>query len=1247
MEVRIPTNAIDVPYENLLGCPGSEAEHVKSSDLGRVHASTLTAKLDQSREPTNRPAANPPSTGPRSKSAASAARAKTAFASDFEVQDAKTTKKSMRGGIRIPMPGRGSYKPPAPRVAVNTLDASRDQSSTVVPSASKDVHPAKRIKPNHYTTSTFTVHDEIMDVDPIPAPSRTSLFGSQDGASSSGPSVALQEYMRSEGGDSRRSNRRHRLPKVPRLHSISPGRDEITEVGDELAAPAHPSTNFPAITLSSREIRNDPADELIKGASLQPKRSHQTLNKGKRRLNHPPNDDVDELSQDSQYEVPKMTAKTVEFSRKRISYAISPRGNITPTSWVQTSGPVESEPGIPVEAAICLPKYRYLTKSGGDSSDESDVFPICHLRPLKGSKGELRAFDDGGSQASQQYNWLKITPKVQGLLHHPESNIIKIEQSSDNNHATGPAMVLRFANPADAASLVRWVQRHLKLSSTRIHQESSNKLESIFEKAEMDVIKARHQNLAKVFSHEATNGKRAGPTGLQRIRTNNPESPEELPFSPARLEPSQVDGPTQSPLLITAPQSSRRLLKDQMNVSEQTSKSSHTETAAPAVSQRSRRSGQIAEDTSPTRSASPPRWSDLEENNQVLENWKMPLVLHRATVDKDDIKRLDEGQFLNDNLIEFSLRHMFMGYSLQHSDLSKRVYLHNSFFYEKLKSTRGKINYDGVKGWTARVNLLAHDYIIVPVNENYHWWVAIICNPGMLDPDAQRRRKTDTAESSKGKEEDLADKVTSDVVTSDLTTDQTGKQALQSPQELAIAELSQLSIDSPREPVNSKPNDVLGNGTKGVVDLATDDKTIVGDVSPSVSKTVKQKRKSSGPPPRKYNPEDPRIITLDSFGNSHSPAVSALRSYLVEEFRDKRNKIINELPAQLGMTAVNIPEQNNFCDCGVYLLGYIQEFLQDPDKFIHTLLRKETPEWTIDPSSLRSEWRQIILNEHRKYQSKQIEVKRKKKQEKTISASQPQTERSALARSGSHDNTSRDSPVIHGVSVANSTSAGPSIADSRAATPEGYKLVDPEGVDAGAVMMHPISWPQVQELSDDELPTPPRKKNKPPQKDTSRFPRVREQGSPLGQDSAQADGTTDEVVLLSEESRKSPKRIIIDDEPKFLEKLPSSSPPPPTASRVKEVSPKGFYGPRAAADTHHQTPVRAPRPTTTRATTPDRRAQNLAVVINKLSPGRHATAKPKESREKHSRYFADASKNSAAVDRAELVWDQQAMIDLT
>ncbi|UKZ57683.1 hypothetical protein TrVGV298_011543 [Trichoderma virens] len=138
------------------------------------------------------------------------------------------------------------------------------------------------------------------------------------------------------------------------------------------------------------------------------------------------------------------------------------------------------------------------------------------------------------------------------------------------------------------------------------------------------------------------------------------------------------------------------------------------------------------------RMPSPIGWTQL--NPEWHESWQAPLVFpptgkNRATVDKIDIPRLDENEFLNDNLINFYIRYLEHTLEKERPELLRKVYFFSTFFFEKLRSTKGKINYDGVKAWTAKVDLLSYDYIFVPVNEHAHWYLAIICNiPNAIQP---------------------------------------------------------------------------------------------------------------------------------------------------------------------------------------------------------------------------------------------------------------------------------------------------------------------------------------------------------------------------------------------------------------------------------------------------------------------------------------------------------------------------------
>jgi sentrin-specific protease 7 len=387
------------------------------------------------------------------------------------------------------------------------------------------------------------------------------------------------------------------------------------------------------------------------------------------------------------------------------------------------------------------------------------------------------------------------------------------------------------------------------------------------------------------------------------------------------------------------------------------------------------------------RSASPERWTELHPD--WAHNWESSIIYpnegkHKATVDKQDIERLDEGKFLNDNLIMFYLLKLERDLAQRDPAMSKRVYFHNTFFYEALttpvKGKRG-INYEAVKRWTSRVNLLSYDYIIVPVNENSHWYLAIIYNaPKLVNPDPQVNEIPQSQETN------------TDARQSQSNTGSTKKVPPASPQNPSRISPSETSVgehmrnmsleEEEKERLDPSPMNALTVQTapkqrNNLVDLSRSDPqpirdriaheeamTAATETSKQVAPTKRGKRKSLTPAPRKFSPKEPKIITLDSLGMAHSATCTNLRDYLIAEGKSKLDVEISA-PRALGMTAVNIPQQKNCCDCGLFLLSYVKEFLGDPDEFTASLLEKLDMDvehrFTTAPD-LRNDIRELLFN---------------------------------------------------------------------------------------------------------------------------------------------------------------------------------------------------------------------------------------------------------------------------------------------
>src|SRR4051812_24303210 len=84
----------------------------------------------------------------------------------------------------------------------------------------------------------------------------------------------------------------------------------------------------------------------------------------------------------------------------------------------------------------------------------------------------------------------------------------------------------------------------------------------------------------------------------------------------------------------------------------------------------------------------------------------------------------------------------------------------------------------------------------------------------------------------------------------------------------------------------------------------------------------------------------PALILLDSLSGSHPTEIKNLKQYVVHEGREKRSLEFDHSELR-GMAARGLPQQTNFCDCGVYLIGYMEAFHRDPAEFVRKIMSRE------------------------------------------------------------------------------------------------------------------------------------------------------------------------------------------------------------------------------------------------------------------------------------------------------------------
>jgi sentrin-specific protease 7 len=377
--------------------------------------------------------------------------------------------------------------------------------------------------------------------------------------------------------------------------------------------------------------------------------------------------------------------------------------------------------------------------------------------------------------------------------------------------------------------------------------------------------------------------------------------------------------------------------------------------------------------------------------------WKRPLTYgngrRKATVSHHELFRLDEEEQLNDSLVDFFMIDFF-----DKSGVSpEKVFFFNTFFYTQLTKNTGRasMNYQAVEKWTSKIDIFDYDYIVVPICEMNHWYLAIICNVANIgrkpvEVDFDHIIPLGVAEVVEGNAKQR---------------DQPGhiiKGAPDSPQPVKAADVfeplkegngesgDEVNLFEEQEHEHEQSNlDLIDRDDTGMENTTRQDNTHAtsapqspknGSVYANVAfpdlgatQTVYSNLKSSfekkkvkrKPALPKRDPKLPVIMVLDSLGHTRSPTVRALKDWLAAEGKVKRGMEAVITEKGLYPKAPLIPTQNNFSDCGVYLLGYAQQFFANPDLFRDKLLSGEMSteeDWPLlNPVDMRNNLREILF----------------------------------------------------------------------------------------------------------------------------------------------------------------------------------------------------------------------------------------------------------------------------------------------
>ncbi|XP_061578955.1 sentrin-specific protease 7 [Cololabis saira] len=321
------------------------------------------------------------------------------------------------------------------------------------------------------------------------------------------------------------------------------------------------------------------------------------------------------------------------------------------------------------------------------------------------------------------------------------------------------------------------------------------------------------------------------------------------------------------------------------------------------------------------------RWIKYKHQGQArrLIQFPPPPMKGGITVTMEDLQCLDGGQYLNDVIIDFYLKYLLQNTS---ASVVERCHIFSSFFYKQLTrrdnaseggnadSCQRQRRHQRVKTWTRHVNIFKKDFLFVPVNQEAHWYLVVICFPGLDEPKLEGPSETGGCCRD---DDDAGTSGTSQTPTrSDSTSSETENTKEDATKDFPLSSVSCTERTCTRNTVCKRPC----------------------------------------------------ILIMDSLKLSlHERVFKLLREYLQSEWEARQGSSRDFDPDQMKGSHCKVPLQDNSSDCGLYLLQYVECFLKDP--VAHFDLPLQLQHWfpRQQVRRKREEIRDLILNLYRRQNS--------------------------------------------------------------------------------------------------------------------------------------------------------------------------------------------------------------------------------------------------------------------------------------
>nr|XP_057928146.1 sentrin-specific protease 6 [Doryrhamphus excisus] len=342
-------------------------------------------------------------------------------------------------------------------------------------------------------------------------------------------------------------------------------------------------------------------------------------------------------------------------------------------------------------------------------------------------------------------------------------------------------------------------------------------------------------------------------------------------------------------------------------------------------------------------------------------------------VTNEDLHCLNDGEFLNDVIIDFYLKYLVLE-KLKKED-AQRIHVFSSFFYKRLnqRDRRNlpetsslpihKRRHNRVKTWTRHVDLFQKDFVFVPINESAHWYLAVICFPGINVP----VREPDSAPVEDFPVEDVPDHcrpLSPDTDLLDRHSEDPRSDVLVPSDERTASENSGATSRGPEPKYLSALHRIRVCYTNNDDTFTfSDDQSSSQDECSDDGAPADEALAAYASPLKVNLCKQPCILIMDSLrGPTRSTVVRTLREYLEVEWEVRKGSHRTFGKDVMKGSSPRVPQQDNFSDCGVYILQYVESFFENPITSFH--LPMNLAEWFPQQrmKTKREEIRSLILH---------------------------------------------------------------------------------------------------------------------------------------------------------------------------------------------------------------------------------------------------------------------------------------------